>query len=106
MENKLEHVNYERAMFDIEDASDEEIKLILIYADCPPIEAINKFNNCHKKLLDLINSNKLNKSYKEISRFHRDFVKTNKKDISPLCFNFLKESFFIRTGLPFFTRNL
>jgi len=48
MENKLEYVNYERAMFDIEDASDEEIKLILIYADCPPIEAINKFNNCHK----------------------------------------------------------
>lgn len=96
MENKLEYVNYERAMFDIEDASDEEIKLILIYADCPPIEAINKFNNCHKKLLDLINSNKLNESYKEISRFHRDFVKTNKKDIDFISKSFRRMHIFMR----------
>lgn len=81
MKNELDSKNYTQAILGIDDASKEEVKLILLYLDFRPIDAINKFNSCYEKLLDLFNFGKISESYKTISKHHREFVKINKKEI-------------------------
>lgn len=99
MKNQFIINNKLSSVLDLENASVEEVKLILLYLNFPLIEVINNFEASYERLVEIINKEKFHdklNELKHLSLSYRKFKDINKKEMAFITKSLRRINIFIK----------